>query len=244
MRILTAHQPSYLPWLGLLHKIALSDIFVILDEVQFEKNSFSNRNKIKGPNGEFWLTVPIHLKGHLESTIQQTKISENVPWAVKHLKAIENCYRKAPYFDCYIAFFRECYARFWTNLAELDEYMLKFFIQAFDIHVDVQKMTAADFQHKKADLVLALCQKYQADIYVFGALGKDYASAEDFERQGVKIHFQDYKHPHYAQLYGSFISHLSAVDLLFNHGPQAKDIMRQGNITKEALTHSLYPVSA
>ena len=99
--IISAHQPAYLPWCGYFQRISMSDVFVILDEVQFEKNSFTNRNQIKTSNGVFWLTVPVRLKGHLSSNIKQIEISDNGQWAKKHWKTIKQNYLKAPFFDLY-----------------------------------------------------------------------------------------------------------------------------------------------
>ena len=75
--IISAHQPAYLPWAGYLHRIAISDVFVILDNVQFEKNSFTNRNRIKSPSGSVWLTVPVSQKGHMSGTISDIKIAKH-----------------------------------------------------------------------------------------------------------------------------------------------------------------------
>lgn len=235
MNIVTAHQSCYLPWLGLFHKIALSDIFVILDDVQFEKNSFSNRNKIKGPNKDFWLTVPVSLKEHLQKKIKEIEISNDSRWKKKHLKAIEMNYAKAQFFSNYIDFFRECYSKDWENLSELSEYMLLWFLKQLNIKARVVKMSDFSFKEKKSDLVLEICKKFNATKYVFGILGKDYADMNEFNKFGIKVYFQEYKHPEYNQLYGSFIPNLSIVDLLFNCGPSSYDILMNGNITKEEL---------
>lgn len=93
--ILSAHQPAYLPWLGYFHKIAISDVFVILDEVQFEKNSFINRNKIKTSNGSVWMSVPINIDGHMNKTIRDMEISNKFNWRKKHWKSIYLNYKKA-----------------------------------------------------------------------------------------------------------------------------------------------------
>ena len=95
--ILSAHQPAYLPWLGYLERISLSDKFVILDQVQFEKNSFINRNKIKIKEDAVWLTIPVNLKNHLEGTIKNTTINTNDKWKIKHWKTIQQNYSKAPF---------------------------------------------------------------------------------------------------------------------------------------------------
>ncbi len=235
MKIITAHQSSYLPWLGFFHKIALSDVLVVLDGVQFEKNSFSNRNRVKGPQGPFWLTVPVHLKGHLSNKIKDIKINQDSTWKKDHLKSLEMNYCKAPYFDRYIGFFRSCFAKDWHNLAELIDYMLLWLLEQLDINVEIFKMSDFSFQEKKSDLVLEICRKFEADTYIFGSLGKSYAEADKFKQQGIKIHFQDYKHPEYQQLHGEFTSHLSAIDLLFNHGPKSGQILMEGNLSRKDL---------
>src|SRR5215470_5119272 len=96
--VLTIHQPAYLPWLGYFDRIAQSDAFIFLDNVQFERNSFTNRNRIKTANGPIWLTVPVRLNGHLDQTILATEIDERRDWRRKHLRAIEQNYRRAPCF--------------------------------------------------------------------------------------------------------------------------------------------------
>ena len=233
--ILTAHQSSYLPWLGFFHKLILSDIFVILDGVQFEKNSFTNRNKIKGPKGSFWLTVPVNLKGHMQKKISDIKIADYQDWKKRHLKSIEQNYSKSPFYKDYISFFKGCYSKDWSSLSDLNYHMLEWFFKQLDIKVKISKMSDFEFQGKKTDLVLEICHKFEADTYIFGALGKNYVVGDKFTKQGIKIHFQNYKHPKYQQLHGEFVSHLSAVDLLFNHGPDSGRILREGNITKEDL---------
>jgi hypothetical protein len=235
MKIITAHQSSYLPWLGFFHKIVISDVFVILDNVQFEKNSFSNRNKLKGSNGEFWATVPVNSKGHIQKKIKDVEISENSTWRKKHLKAIESCYAKSPFFDNYISFFRECYSKEWRKLSDLTEKMLLWFLEQLKIDVEIFKMSDFQFKQKKSDLISEICHEFDADIYISGTLGKDYIDVSSFERQGIKVYFQEYKHPQYEQLYNSFTPNLSIVDLLFNYGINSRDVLCEGNIIKNDL---------
>ena len=235
MKIVTAHQPAYLPWLGYFHKIALSDVFIVLDNVQFEKNSFINRNKIKGPNGAFWLTVPVSLQGHLHRKIRKIKIQRTVPWEKKHLKSIENCYRKSAYFDQYMPFFRECYDRKWDTIADLTDHMLGWFLTQLGIDVAVYRMSDCAFDGKKIDLVLQVSKKFNADVFIFGAIGRDYATADTFRSNNVRPYFQDYRHPTYPQRFGDFIPYISVLDLLFNCGPHAADILRTGNVSKKEL---------
>ena len=107
-KIITIHQPNYLPWAGFFHKAMLSDIFVIFDDVQYQKNSFINRNKVKTSNGETWLTVPIKVKGKSRETlINEAEIDNEQRWRKKHLNTIKLNYSKSKYYARYIPFFEE-----------------------------------------------------------------------------------------------------------------------------------------
>jgi len=233
--ILTAHQPVYLPWLGLFHKIALADEFCYFDNVQFQIKDFNGRNKIKSASGPIWLTVPVKARGYRDKKIQEIEIDESQDWEKRHLKSIYINYKKAPFFENYFDFFEDVYKKDWKYLSDLNEYMLKWFLKQLDIKAEYSKASEQNFQGYKSDLVLDMCKKLKADLYVFGALGKDYANEENFIKNGVKIYFQDYKHPVYPQLYGEFVPYMSIIDLLFNCGPKSKDILMQDNIRKQDL---------
>jgi len=233
--ILTAHQPMYLSWLGLFHKITISDVYVYLDNVQFEKNSFSNRNRIKSARESIWLTVPVLLENHLKKTIKEIQIDNSKDWRKKHWKSIYLNYKKAHFFNKYADFFEDVYKKEWHYLTELNEYMLKWFLKELGINVKYYKASELNFEGYKSDLVLDMCKKLGADLYIFGMLGKDYAEKEKFTKQGIKIYFQDYKHSLYPQLHGEFLSYMSTIDLLFNCGDKSLEILMQGNITKKEL---------
>ena len=110
--ILTAHQPVYLPWLGLFHKIALADEFVIFDQVQYLPKDWMNRNKIKTQIGSIWLTVPVLRKGHRELKTSEIQINNSVDWRKKHLRSISINYQKTQYFEKYIPFFEKTFTCF------------------------------------------------------------------------------------------------------------------------------------
>lgn len=234
--ILTAHQPVYLPWLGLFHKIALSDVYCFFDDVQYLPRDWNNRNKIKTSNGDIWMTVPVLSKGHRDKKIKDIIINNELDWGKKHWMSICTSYKKSPYFYKYADFFEDVYKKEWTYLADLNEYMLKYFLNILGINVEFIKQSEQDFIGYKSDLVLDMCRKLNTEIYIFGAQGKAYAEVECFEKYGIKLYFQDYNHPKYNQLWGSFISNLSIIDLLFNVDKnKALDIIMEGNITKDEL---------
>ena len=97
--ILTDHQPVYLPWLGLFHKIAIADKFCCLDNVQYSKTDWTNRNKVKTPSGAVWLTVPVYTKGHFKKTILEIEINNDVPWRRKHWNTVYLSYKKSKHFN-------------------------------------------------------------------------------------------------------------------------------------------------
>ncbi|MBI3553508.1 MAG: WbqC family protein [Elusimicrobia bacterium] len=233
--ILTAHQPTYLPWLGLFHKIALSDKYVLFDQVQYVPKDWISRNDIKTPNGPLTLTVPVLTTGHRDKTIAQIEIHNELPWARKHWKSIQANYRQAPYFKQYADFFEQTYSRPWTLLADLDLCMLEWFLKALGIKTEVVRAGAYEFKGAKSELVIDMCVQLKAKVYIFGTLGKDYADVEAFKRAGVVPIFQDYRHPVYRQLHGGFRPYMSVIDLLFNEGPRSLEILMSGNLDRAAL---------
>ncbi|MGR3175996.1 MAG: WbqC family protein [Candidatus Scalindua sp.] len=238
--ILTAHQPVYLPWLGLFHKIALADIFISFNQVQYLLRDWNNRNKIKTPADDIWLTVPVLTKGYREKKIKEIEINNSINWRKKHWKSMLLAYKKAPFFNKYSDFLEDVYQREWKLLTELNEYMLKWFLDVLGIKVKFSDASEFRFSGEKSDLVLEMCKCLEADVYIFGEQGKDYANIELFKKKGIKIVFQEYNHPVYTQLHGNFISHVSILDLLFNCGEKSLETLMDGNLAKEDILSSKF----
>ena len=231
--ILTAHQPVYLPWLGLFHKIALADKFVSFNQVQYLPKDWNNRNKIRTPNGSIWLTVPVLSSNYREKKLVEIEIDNSQPWQRKHWQSIFINYKKAPFFSQYSDFFESVYQKEWTHLCQLNDYMLCWFLKELGINTEFLDAGDFNFQGKKNDLVLDMCLEMKADVYIFGSLGKDYAEVESFEEKGIQLAFQDYQHPEYQQLNRTFEPYMSIIDLLFNHGSSSLDVLMSGNISKD-----------
>jgi hypothetical protein len=237
MKILTAHQPAYLPWLGYFHKIALAHEFVLLDEVQFEKNSFTNRNKIKVSNGEAWITIPLEMKGHISKNVNQMTIDEKSDWRKKHWNSMLMNYKKAPYFGKYADFFENYYKnRSSSTLVDFIETSTNFFLSELKIQTSVKKLSGVGVQSKKQDLIIDLCKKTDSDMFVFGSQGKEYADADYFNSKNIACYFQEYKHPVYPQLWGEFKPYMSIVDCLFNNGSEkSAEIIFEANVKQHEL---------
>jgi hypothetical protein len=172
--------------------------------------------------------VPVLRKGYLEKPIREIEINNAEPWRRKHWRSLEGAYAKAPYWDDYAEFFRDLYEREWRTLAELNEHVLRWLLETLGISVRFERASELGLEGAKSALVLDMCVKLGADVYVFGALGRDYADVEAFRAAGVEPVFQEYRHPEYPQLHGAFEPYLSVVDLLFNCGPESLDVIVSG----------------
>jgi hypothetical protein len=230
--IVSINQPAYLPWLGYFHRIAASDLHIVLDHVQFEKNSFTNRNKVATANGPVWLTVPVKTSGRFAHlSIDTLEIDNTTNWRKRHHLTIEQNYSKCPFFRAHAPFFEGLYQREWFLLRDLCRETTEYLLKGFGITTPLRYSSQMHSTGSKSDLVLGLCKEVNADAYLSGTLGRQYMKVEEFEAAGVCVAFQDYCHPEYRQLHAPFISHLSALDLLLNCGPNSLEILMKGQDT-------------
>jgi hypothetical protein len=216
-RIVSIHQPAYLPWLGYLDRIRRSDVFVFLDNVQFQRNSFQNRNKVRTARGWTWLTVPLLTKGHTKSVLTDIEIDANQPWQRKHLATISQSYAGAPFRDRVMSWLAPFYAREWTRLADLCWAMLQAHLA--ELNIETQLVRACDMDNRgmrKSDLVLDLCRQLEATIYISGPQGRGYIDEVSFAAAGIELRYDEYHHPVYPQCQGEFESHMAAIDLMMN----------------------------
>ncbi|MDB3987461.1 WbqC family protein [Candidatus Pelagibacter sp.] len=235
---LSAHQPTYLPWLGLFHKIHTSDLFVVYDDVEYSRHGWYNRNYILSKSGPLFLVVPV-LKDSHQQLHNQVKIDNSKNWSKKHIKSIELCYSKAPYFNDYMDLFISVLNKKYDFLIDLNISILKLFLQEFDIKTEIKFASEFNLLYKKSDRVLDLAIKTKANHYLFGELGSDYAEIDRFKKKSIKVIFQKYNHPIYNQFNSKkFISKLSSIDLLFNYGKKSKKILLSDNLTKSEYINS------
>jgi WbqC-like protein family len=242
MKIVTGHQPVYLPWLGLFHKASLADVFVFMDDVRYLRQDWNNRNQVKTSAGKAkWLTVPVSLNNSSSELLKDILIApESCPihkrWQVVHWATLQACYGRARYFREYAPFFEWTYLeKKWERLSELNLAILRQGFEWFGIDCEVVIGSTERFEKRKSDLVLEHALRYDADVVITGSLGKDYIQEEEFHSRGIKVFYQDYRHPLYEQRFGEFIPRLSFVDLLFNHGTASREIYKTGNWTREDL---------
>ena len=224
--IVSISQPAYLPWLGYLQRIARSDLHVVLDHVQFEKGSFTNRNKIRTKDDAVWLTVPLATKGRFgELAINTVQFAPNATWQKDHWATLQRNYARAPFFKQYSGAYEACYRETWSSFAALLRAMLEQQLRDFGISTPLRFSSEMNPSGVKSDLILELCRATNATMYLSGPLGRDYLDEAGFRANGIEIQYHDFVHPSYTQAWPGFVSHLSALDLLFNHGPAAREIL-------------------
>jgi hypothetical protein len=237
--ILVAHQPECLPYLGNISKATMGDVYFLLDSVQFVKEHWQNKNKIRisGEQGWQWLTIPVkNVKKHL---IQTDKVEiDGSFWKGKHLKTIQLSYRRAPYFEEIFSELSAIYSNKHILLVDFLLDIIHFAFRKFNITVPVYRTSELIKQGyliegKKSDLVITMCRVVDANVFVFGLDGRTYIDKEVFFNNRIKFVFQDYVHPAYSQMHGEFISHMSFLDLLFNYGPNAIQILGKSNYLEE-----------
>lgn len=231
MTIVAAHQPHYMPWLGYLDKMAKADLFVVMDDLQYEAQNFQNRQRIKLHNGAQWVTVPLE-RGSQGDRICDKKIdnsgSARQHWQRRTWMTLENNYRRAPHFAKYADELRAVYAQTWVSLLELDMHMLGLARKWFEIKTPIIRASSLGLSGHKTGRIIDLCRKLGARCYLSGGGGSTgYLNVEQMGRAGIGLIWQHFEHPRYPQRYGEvgFVSHLSFLDILFNCGDQARELL-------------------
>lgn len=229
-------QPGYLPWLGFFEQIYKSDVFVIYDDVQYDKDSWRNRNKIKTSKGTQWLTVPVRIRFEEHPLINEVKINNALDWKKKHLFSIKQNYAKAKYFKNYIDIFEEVYSKPWEYLIDIDMYFIQKLVEYLGMAgKEIVMSSTLGIKGERLEKLVKICKIFGANIFYEGFSGRNYIDERYFSDEGIKIEYQDYKHPVYNQLYGDFIPYLSVIDLLFNHGENSLSILISHESNKEAV---------
>ena len=220
--ILSVHQPQYLPWLGYFYKIAQSDIFVFLDNVQYKKREFQNRNKIRTREGSMWLTVPVITKGKYYQKISDVEIDNTNSWQNDHWKSIKVNYSKAEYFAKYKDFFEYVYSTNWKKLIDLNIKIIEYLLEVFQIKTPIYYESKLNITLTATDRIIQICQNLGATSYLSGQGAREYLEESKFQKVGTKLVWQNFVHPEYKQVYDGFQPYMSAIDFLFNCGPKIK----------------------
>ena len=234
--IVTVHQPHFMPWLGYLHRMAQADLFIILDHVQFERGNYQNRTQIR-MNGEArWLTVPVVQRSQKERIVEKQidNMGADTPrwWSSSHFQTIRQAYRSAPYLGLYAPTLRQILETRWERLVDLNAAMLEFLRDALAIRTKIVRSSELQVEGAKSQLILNLCRAVGADALLAGLGGsRHYLDKAEFEREGVRIAYQEFEHPSYRQCGAEpFIKGLSSLDMLLNCGPASRDLLMKEKV--------------
>ena len=217
------NQSNYLPWKGYFDLIHDADVFIFLDDVQYTKNDWRNRNRFKGPNGTFWLTIPTG--GSTSQRISDVRLPRG-PWAQKQWRTLSHNYRTSPYFSDYSSFFLHAFESMeWRTLSDFNQHLIKVIARDF-LHLNTRFMNSAQFGFDATgqDKVISLIKAVNGTSYISGPAAKAYLDPAAFAAAGIELIWKDYSgYPEYQQPYPPFEHAVSVVDLLFCVGPHAAD---------------------
>jgi hypothetical protein len=217
-------QPSYLPWRGFFHLLWLADTVVFLDDVQYDTHSWRNRNRIKGVNGAFWLTVPVRIPAWPPPEVNQVEIDNSRNWRRKHRESIRQSYGGSAWASEYLPLVEGFLERPWTNLAELDIHTTIELARTLGFQRDwlrCSELRLAGAPFKPTERLIRICEAVGATHYLSGPTAKDYMDAPLFADAGVELQYMEYDYRPYEQRFGGFEPRLSVIDLLLNCGPRA-----------------------
>lgn len=219
--ILSIHQPSYFPWLGLLDKINKSDKFIILDNVQLADRAYQHRNIFLNNNGkENLLTINISKKGYRNKTIKEIELSSN-EWQKKHFLFFQYNYAKHPFYEEIITHIESIYSKEYKYLIDVlyDSLICTLKMFKIDVEIDFASNIVNDNSLKKEDLILEITKNCNATTYLSGTGAKAYQSEINFNQKNINLKYQQFKHPCYKQFkQDQFTEGLSSLDILFNLG--------------------------
>lgn len=220
-------QSNYIPWKGYFDLIRSVDVFVIYDEVQYTKNDWRNRNKIKTQNGPIWLTIPVK-QNNLQQSINETMVQNNI-WVKKHLNSIRLNYSKAPYFKDFFPFIEELYLSIESDkLSEINEHFLREILTFYNINTRIERSENLDLKGNRIEKLIDAVEKLKGNTYVSGPNGSNYLDESFFQKANINLQYFSYDNfTEYPQIHGEFSHHLSIIDCILNCGNQFSELIKK-----------------
>lgn len=223
---LAAHQPHSFPWLGYLHKVAHCDVFVVMDDLQFEAQNYQNRNQVKVNNGTSWLTVPLVRGSQADRICDKRIVQSSNPkecWKRRSWQTLRTHYSRAPFFSSLEAELEMLFAQPWTRLLDFNMQMLKLCMNWLGIHTPVVLASTLELEGQRTERIANLCKRLGADVYYSGnGASCSYLDLETLRSAGIQAEWQTFAHPIYPQRYPErgFVKNMAALDYFFNCGPK------------------------
>lgn len=220
MTTLAIHQPNYLPWIGYFDKMRTADVFVLLDAVQYPRSrSVANRNAIRTPQGELLLTVPVSKpKGSQGKAAYREVAFADEGWRGKHLRTIEQAYRRAPHFERLFPELERIITE-GRSLCDLNVALIRWMAGELSIETPTPLMSElGDEFGRSNEMIVELCRATSAEVYLSGTGAGAYNDPDRLAAEGIELRYQDFDHPTYPQQGEGFLPNLSALDMLLNCG--------------------------
>ncbi len=213
-------QSNYVPWKGYFDLIATVDEFILYDDMQFTKNDWRNRNKIKTSKGLEWLSIPVG--SNISRKIREVTLPNN-GWQIKHLKSFEINYGRSPYFDEVMNLIKPIYCnKNMTTLSAFNCALIECVCSYLNIKTKISNSWDYTLGEGKSERLVSLCQQANAQVYVSGPAARNYLDEQLFEQSKIKVEWFDYAgYQEYPQLWGAFEHGVTVLDLLFNCGSNA-----------------------
>jgi hypothetical protein len=231
--VISTYQPLFAPFLGFFYKARLSDVMVILDDVQFPLGrSFLNRNRFKNDQGILRITIPVWKRGRGLQKINQVMIYPEGNWRKKHLISLETSYANSPYFHEHLGFVEDIFTEKHKKLIDLNLSIIKYLMQQLDIATELILLSDLGITVRGANLLVEICRRLKASNYLTHTSARKFLNLPLFADAEIRISFFNPPSFVYPQLWGDFIPNLSAFDLLFNCGPKSYEILARERIKK------------
>lgn len=232
MKKIAILQSNYIPWKGVFDMMNKVDVFVFFEDVDFTKRDWRTRNKIKTPEGEVWLSIPVK-KSSRGTKIYEIEISQETNWQEKHYQTIVQYYKKVKFFSEYKWLLDKIYLeKKWENLSEFNIYVNTLIARELGIKTEFINSKDLETNGTKDDKLIEIIKKLDGDFYLSGPAAKDYIVNEKFKKEKIELAYIEYKYPEYTQLYGEFNHYITILDVLFNCGKEAPKYIFTGNIEK------------
>jgi hypothetical protein len=214
-------QSSYIPWKGYFDIIGAVDEFILYDDVQYTKNDWRNRNRIKTQAGLGWLTIPVLFKGKFGQTIREAQIGDP-RWATRHWKTLQTCYAQAHHFSAVAPAIRGLYeaAAGERSLSRVNQQFLRALCLLLGIATPISLSSDYELAGDRTERRVHLCEQAGATEYLTGPSARSYLETDRFAARGIAVRWMSYSgYPEYRQLHSPpFVHEVSVVDLLFNMG--------------------------
>lgn len=232
MKKIAILQSNYIPWKGVFDMINQVDTFVFYEDVQYTKQDWRNRNRIKTPNGLQWLTVPVK-KHNLDSKIFEIEIDNSKNWQKNHYGLIRQNYYSSPFFKEFHFILEDVYLKNqWIKLSELNIFTIKLISSVLNIKTEFINSIDLDAKGAKDDKLIEILKKINATDYLSGPAAKNYISEEKFKEAGIGLEYIKYDYPEYNQLYGDFEHYVTVLDVIFNCGEESGKYIFQNKFEK------------